>query len=143
MLTPEQIDEVLNFCFGEVRSTGLTRTDTYDGSYDCFKYHGDAIKTALKMAKGSVWKEMDFLRPLNWEDSDKGDHAIAYTPFGYYNVYFASDGKPVLHYLFQEYFDEGSIDCENLEDGKQKAWDDWVSRSLSILQIPTPPKESE
>lgn len=71
-ITPEQIDEAIKYCFNEVEDTGLRRIDVHDGSYDCFKYHGNTILTALEMvreltqddesslmAKANVWQPIE------------------------------------------------------------------------------------
>ena len=74
------------------------------------------------------------IKPLEWEDPyGDGDYIQANTSFGSYHVRFDEDLGWMWGYNFDDYYDEGESTCKSLEDGKQKAWEDWISRLEKCL----------
>lgn len=77
------------------------------------------------------------IKPLEWKRWGNTDETAwwdAGTPFGSYKVE-NNYGNWTWGYNFQEYYDEESGQhCESLEDGQQKAWENWLSRVLLALE---------
>lgn len=84
------------------------------------------------------------IRPLKWEVT-KCPTMEAYTanvPMGKYRVERYreefNENKPwqpwKLMYCFDEYYDEGEINCSSAADGKRKAYEDWKARILPALK---------
>jgi len=71
------------------------------------------------------------VKPLVWE-GDKKDKR-AQTPFGSYYVRY--DGGWKWGYCFDEYYDEDSFSCVDLEDGKSKVQDNWMERISGALVV--------
>lgn len=83
------------------------------------------------------------IKALRWKKDKIGRVITATVPFGDYSITFVDyvDGAgnyiPLyrLRFCFQEYYDEGVIDCPSMENAKKKAEADWRRRVRKCLKL--------
>ena len=73
------------------------------------------------------------IKPLEWEASRDSDWFTADTVFCSFHVQRVDDAWE-WRYCIDEYHDEGSEQCESLEDGKQKAEAFYMKRLMPALE---------
>ena len=79
------------------------------------------------------------IKPLDWKpliDSEYELRLVATPSFGLYQInYIKTTGECNWGYIFDDYFDEKNFHCNSIEEGKQLAWENWLSRILPSLII--------
>lgn len=82
------------------------------------------------------------IAPLDWQHS-YDETWRASTPFGSYEVARTEGRGWHWGYCFDEYYDENDYGCDGLEDGKAKAWANWLERISGALTPAQPPGASD
>jgi hypothetical protein len=91
------------------------------------------VKTAETLRKEHTYNPATHIKPLEWEQCRDWRMFTASTPFGQYRVEQEDNGQCKWGYCFNEYYDEETFECESIDDGKQKAWDNWLKRITPAL----------
>ena len=144
-ITPEQIDEAIKYCFNEVEDTGLRRIDVHDGSYDCFKYHGNTILTALEMVRELTQDDESSLMAKGnaWQPIDHDDIRAYQDEVGLYGIWVTNNKTGERYFENYKLYLDDEMNMRTADDFADYH-SEWAFNDYEyFMPAPTPPKESE